>query len=149
MNWTDTQFHEARKIGEKVPLLLTIPCAILPILMACATFLSLPFEPMLFKGDHWAAGLLYVLYLVGLGLSFKRHRQWLPLLLFTAHILILWAYVNFTQDLLIGYLSVLSLIGTSVLNQYYRLGVWGCQDFEHCSNEPSSTQVSTSSINPS
>jgi hypothetical protein len=62
----DTLFHTYSSGWKKSALLLNIPCAILPMLMALGAFLSQPQEWAYFKFDILPATMVYVLYVYGL-----------------------------------------------------------------------------------
>lgn len=124
----DSVFHNEHAWTRKIALLFTIPCAILPIMMSTAGFMSLPFGPMLFQFDFLLYGLVYLIYGYGLVLSWKTHGKLQPALLFMMHLVFLAYYIIIGQGEWSGYISVFSIIATSVVNQYLRIGNSECAD---------------------
>jgi hypothetical protein len=123
---SDTIFHRERHPLRKLAMLLTIPCAILPMLIACSGLMVAWSSPLLFDGDFILFGSAYLLYFYGLLLSLRRHRNPKPLSLALLHLAFLAIYLLAEQPEWSGYLCVLSLMLTSVVNQYYRNEVTGC-----------------------
>ncbi len=130
----DTLFFAEKSPVRKVALLLTIPCAILPILMATATMMAIPFTPMLFKYDVVLFAFVYLLYGFGLFLSWSSHRKAFPILLFILHLIVLSIYSFSNQFEWLGYTSIISIIATSVSNQYFRMGSADCNECSQCEN---------------
>ena len=124
----DSVFFLERKVIRKAALLLTIPCAILPIMLATAGLMSKPVSPLLFHRDYILFGLIYGIYFYGLYLSWQTHRKLLPLGLFAMNILSLFAFAFANQAEWLGYLSVMSIMATSVSNQYFRVGSIACNE---------------------
>jgi MerC mercury resistance protein len=122
----DPIFHDEHARIKKIALLFTIPCAILPIMMATAGIMSLPFDPMLFQFDFLLYGLVYALYIYGLLLSWKSHRKFQPAMIFIIHLVSLTYYLINDQEEWSGYCSAFSIIATSVVNQYFRIGNGEC-----------------------
>lgn len=125
---TDFTFYLEIKLVKKVALLVVIPCAILPIMMAAAGIMSIPFTPFLFKYDFVLFSMLYLIYGYGLYLSWEIHRKVLPFFIFLSHLFVLVAYTFGVQAGWMGYVSVFSIIVTSVSNQYYRVGHGECNE---------------------
>jgi hypothetical protein len=124
---TDNVFHTERRVFRKVALLLTIPCAILPMMMASAGLMSIPFEPMFFRYD-WLLWLsVYGIYASGLYFSWQHHKKFIPGILFLLHVACLCFYLCAGQMDLFGYTTILSIIITSVFNQYFRVGSLECE----------------------
>ena len=122
----DSVFLSERKLFRKTALLLTIPCAILPIMLATAGLMSVPFAPLLFQYDYVLFGLIYGIYFYGLYLSWQTHGKRLPFGLFTIHLLSVFAFVFGNQAEWLGYLSAISIMVTSISNQYFRVGSIAC-----------------------
>lgn len=131
----DSLFHRENKPLRKLAFLVTIPCAILPILIATAGFMSIPFEPLFFKNDIYLFSFIYLVYTYGLFLSWQYHRKWTPAILFAIHLISQFAFVKWGQFEWLGYLPIMTIIGTSLLNQYYRVGSLECNDPLECSKE--------------
>lgn len=125
---TDSLFHTERNPLRKIAMLLTIPCAILLIMVASAGVMSIPFKPLFFENDFVLFGIVYLLYGYGLFLSFKVHRNLMPFLFFISHIAVILIYIFQRQAAWIGYVSIISIMLTSVSNQYYRTGSIECKD---------------------
>ncbi len=124
----DTVFYNEKSIFRKTALLVTIPCAILPVLMASSLLMSPWHKPVLFKGDFLLAIPVYVVYLIGLYLSYKKHNKWNPTMLFVLHLVALVAVQQRAYPALMPYVAIFSLILTSVMNQYYRTGSPACDE---------------------
>jgi hypothetical protein len=124
----DSLFHTERDFFKKTSLLFTIPCAILPILMATAGFLSIPFTPLFFKYDFILFSCIYTIYGYGLFVSWQAHRSLVPLVLFILHLIVTFMYAFYTPAQWLGYLAVISIIATSASNQYFRMGSFECND---------------------
>lgn len=125
---TDTLFHSEKKGLRKIALLFTIPCAILPVLFAASVFMSIPDGGLLFAGDFILFTPVYVMYVYGLLLSRQTHLKSAPLLVFMLHATSLVLYILWKQASWLSYTSILSIIATSAINQYYRFGVFSCTD---------------------
>lgn len=83
----DLVFQSEKRVLNKIALLFTVPCAILPVMMATAGVISVPFAPMFFQYDFLLFGSIYAIYTYGLYLSWQKHRKFLPFLLFVIHLL--------------------------------------------------------------
>jgi hypothetical protein len=129
---TDSHFYSEKEPFKKIALLFTIPCAILPVIMATAGLMSIPFAPLLFKYDFIVFGVLYLVYTYGLFLSWQMHRTWLPFSVFALHLATLVIYIFFVQVEWLGYVSVVSIMGTSICNQYFRVGSFECNECGAC-----------------
>ena len=138
----DNLFHSERHAVRRIALLATVPCAILPVMMACAGWMSLPFEPMLFRGDWLLWMLIYGFYLAGLYLSWRHHRKWIPFLVFLLHGIGLGIYLFDGQPEWAGYAAILGVMATSLVNQYFRVGSVTCVD---CLTDGESCTVSSAS----
>lgn len=125
---TDTLFHSEKTGLRKIALLFTIPCAILPILFAASVFMSIPGGGILFNGDFLLFAPVYAAYAYGLGISYQTHSKSLPLLAFTLHATSLGLYIFWKQASWLSYTTILSIIATSAINQYYRFGVLSCTE---------------------
>jgi hypothetical protein len=124
----DSLFYTERDLLKKAALLFTIPCAILPVLMATAGFLSIPFAPLFFKYDFILFGCIYALYGYGLFASWQTHKSPVPFLVIILHLAVTFIYAFYTPAQWLGYLSVISIIATSASNQYFRMGSFECND---------------------
>ncbi len=125
---TDSLFYTQKAPIKKIALLFTIPCAILPILMATAGFLSIPFTPLFFKYDFVLFGGIYGLYGYGLFVSWQAHKSLIPFLIFILHLAITFIYAFYAPAQWLGYVSVISVIAASASNQYFRMGSFECND---------------------
>ena len=123
----DNIFHEERRTFRKLALLSTIPCAILPIAMAGAGLMSVPFEPMLFPYDWILWTTIYIVYAWGLYFSWLHHKRLLPAIIFLLHLLSIGMYILSGQPEQAGFMSILSIVITSVANQYFRVGSLECE----------------------
>jgi hypothetical protein len=132
---SDSLFYTERDLFKKTALLFTIPCAILPILMATAGFLSIPFAPLFFKYDFILFGSIDALYGYGLLVSWQAHRSLVPALLFILHLTVTSIYAFYTPAQWLGYVSVISVIATSASNQYFRMGSLECTECSVVSTE--------------
>ena len=128
---TDHLFYSEKKPFRKIALLFTIPCAIVPIMMATAGIMSIPFSPLFFKYDFILWGMVYFIYTYGLFISWLIHRNWLPFLVFVVHLTFLFFFVFWVQEDWLAYAAIVSIIATSLSNQYFRLGSFECHE---CSN---------------
>ncbi len=106
--------------------LLTVPCAILPMLLAVSSFMSMNEGGMLFKNDYFFFGLFYIIYSVGLWQGYQQHKQVITWFVFFIHLLALITFVLAESDVF-GYIAVFALILTSATQQYHRMR------FEECS----------------
>ncbi|MCU0337647.1 MAG: hypothetical protein MUF12_07270 [Sediminibacterium sp.] len=106
--------------------LLTVPCAILPMLLAVSSLMSIREGGMLFKNDYFFFGLFYVIYIVGLWQGYLQHKQVVTWIVFFTHVLALSTFVVVERDLF-GYVAVITLILTSATQQYHRM------KYEECS----------------
>lgn len=129
---TDSLFHTEKKPLKKMALLFTIPCAILPILIATSGLMSVPFSPLFFKYDFIIFTGLYCVYSYGLLLSWYLHRRPLPFLIFTLHLIALISYIFFSQAGWLGYAALISIMATSISNQYFRAGSFDCKECNTC-----------------
>jgi hypothetical protein len=125
---TDSLFFSEKKPLKKIALLFTIPCAILPAILATAGLMSIPFKPLFFKYDFFVFGASHIVYAYGLFLSWQLHRTCLPFGLFALHLVSLFLYVFLAQVEWVGYVSILSIMGTSLINQYFRVGSLECSE---------------------
>lgn len=124
----DSVFFSEKGTFRKTALLFTIPCAILPIMMAAAGLMSVPFTPLLFQYDYVLFGSVYGVYLYGLYLSWRTHRKLLPFGLFAINLLSVLVFMFGNQAEWLGYSSVISIMATSVTNQYFRAGSVSCNE---------------------
>jgi len=124
----DTVFYNEKSVFRKTALLVTIPCAILPVMLASSLLMSPWHKPVLFKGDYFLAIPVYILYTAGLYLSYVKHNKWIPALLFVLHLVALIAVKQGAYPALMPYVAIFSLILTSVMNQYYRTGSPACDE---------------------
>lgn len=90
----NSMFYLETRPLKKIALLFTIPCGILPIMMAIAGMMSTPVSPLIFKYDFLLFGVLYLIYCYGLFLSWKVHRKWVPAALLTVHLVVLSGFVS-------------------------------------------------------
>ncbi len=129
MATADSIFYSERKTVRKIALLLTIPCAIFPILMAAGSIMSIPGgSPIFFKHEPAFFGVLYFFYAYGLYLSWQKHRKLLPAAFFLLHLAAIFGFVVFAQAEWLGYTCFLSIMSTSVSNQYFRTGSFECKE---------------------
>ncbi len=124
----DSAFHSEKNLIRKVALLFTIPCAILSIMLATTGLMSVSFTPLFFQYDYVLFGVIYVTYFFGLYLSWQIHGKLLPFGLFVIHLLSVFTFVFVSQAEWLGYLSVISLMATSISNQYFRVGSFICNE---------------------
>jgi hypothetical protein len=122
----DQIYHGERNWFRKTTLLLTIPCAIFPILLAVFGMMQPEGSPLFFAHDKILFAGIYLLYGAGLLFSFLRHRRLVPFFIFALHIGSLAALHAFPVQDWIAYIVLLSIIFTSLANQYYRVGVVYC-----------------------
>lgn len=113
---------------RKAALLITIPCAIFPILMAAYGMIQPEGEELLFRYDRLFFGIIYLLYGYGLYLSWQVHRKLTPALVFIVHLVAVVLLAIYPRQDWLAYVVLVGLIATSLVNQYYRLGIWGCDD---------------------
>jgi hypothetical protein len=131
----DHSFHRETRPLRKVAYLLTIPCAIVPILIAAAVLMYAFREPVFFRFDFIPFSILYFVYGYGLFLSLSKHKNPIPILLFILHLLSL-AWFAFVVPLeWLGYLVVVFIMITSIVNQYFRNGSFECADCNHSTCE--------------
>jgi hypothetical protein len=123
---SDVQFHAERQPLKKAALLLTIPCAIVPIMIAAAGMMVAWSSPLLFRGDFILYGIAYLLYLYGLLLSYHVHRSLVPFAAVALHLASLATYLLADQPEWSGYTTVFSIMLTSIVNQFYRNGSPDC-----------------------
>lgn len=123
---TDALFYSEKRLFNKTALLLTKPCAILPVMMATGGMLSMPFSPMLFRYDFILYGLVYIVYSSGIYLSWRQHRSPIPFIILGIHITDLIFYVFSGSPDWVSYLAILSIMATSLSNQYFRSGSIEC-----------------------
>jgi hypothetical protein len=124
----DHSFHQESRPLQKLAYLLTIPCAIVPIMISAAVLMYAFREPVFFRCDFLPFSILYLLYGYGLWLSWNRHRNVVPLLLFIMHLVsLIWFAVIEPLEWL-GYIVVVSVMVTSIVNQYFRYGSFECAD---------------------
>ncbi len=129
MATTDSLFYSERKPVKKIALLLTIPCAIFPILIAAGSIMSIPYgSPMFFKYESVFFGVLYFFYAYGLYLSWQMHRKLLPVAFFVLHLIALFTFAFLAQAEWLGYIPFLSIMAASVSNQYFRTGSFECKE---------------------
>jgi hypothetical protein len=131
---TDQIFHEERNALRKVGLLLTIPCAILPMLAASMGLMQPGNEPLFFAGDKLLFGIIYLFYAAGLWFSWKKHRNAFAAILFILHLSFQFLLLKQPLSEWIPYVVISSIILTSVVNQYYRVGTIACKN-ETCTYE--------------
>jgi hypothetical protein len=70
---------------------------------------------------------IYIIYFFGLIVSWQRHRKAYPLLLFAFHLLFLGYHIFIKPTEWVGYVVVISVMATSILNQYFRIGSIECE----------------------
>jgi hypothetical protein len=124
----DQSFHRETRPLRKAAYLLTIPCAIVPILISAAVWMYAFREPVFFRYDFLPFSTLYLLYGYGLFLSWKMHRNPLPILLFAVHLVSLIWFAGIKPLDWLGYIVVVSVMCTSMVNQYFRYGSFECAD---------------------
>lgn len=124
----DTIFYSEKNLLRKIALLVTIPCAVLPIMMATAGLMSAAIKPILFQYDFVLFCLVYIIYGYGLIISYKLHRVIYPLLVFLIHVCSILFFVFEFRANWLGYLSIGSIMATSLTNQYYRIGSVACNE---------------------
>lgn len=124
----DSVFYFERNLFKKTALLLTIPCAIQPILLAVIGMMSLSTTPLLFQYDYLIFGCIYSVYFYGLYLSWQVHFKILPFGLFGIHLISIFLFNTNNEPEWLGYLSIISIMATSISNQYFRLGTIACND---------------------
>lgn len=124
----DALFLNEKSAFRKIALLITIPCAILPIIMAASLLMTNNDAPQLFSGDKWLALPVYLFYVAGLYFSYRLHRKLWPFTLFIIHILFLLAVQEGLWKTGMPYLAIFSILITSVVNQYLRTGSPACDD---------------------
>jgi hypothetical protein len=134
---SDSLFYIERNLLKKTALLFTIPCAILPVLMATSSFLSIPFTPLFFKYDYILFSCIYLLYGYGLFVSWQAHKSLVPFVIFILHLVITFVYAFYSPIQWLGYLAVITIIATSAANQYFRMGSFECNDCAVISTEKS------------
>jgi hypothetical protein len=122
----DNIFYGEKKWFRKFCLLLTIPCAIAPMLVATFGWLQPAGNPLLFMGEKIIFGLIYVLYMTGLVYSFIAHKHLFPLFIFLLHVAALITFWNMEGNDWISYPVILSLVAASIINQYFRVGAIDC-----------------------
>lgn len=132
---SDSLFYSERGLLRKTALLFTIPCAILPILMATAGFLSMPFTPLFFKYDFILFSCVYALYGYGLFVSWQTHKSLVPFFIFMPHLVVTFIYAFYVPAQWLGYVAVITIIATSASNQYFRMGYFECNDCAIVSSE--------------
>lgn len=126
---SDNLFLQSKPGLRKIALLLTIPCAILPMLMAAMGMMTHDESPLFFQHETYLFLLIYIGYAYGLGISWQAHRNLIPLSIFIAHIGMHGLFYYNQQDYSwITYMILITLILTSVLNQYYRIGTIACSE---------------------
>lgn len=125
---SDTLFFGEKAFWKKAALLITIPCAILPIMMAASLIMNGIFRPVLFSGDFLLAIPVYGLYSAGLFFSFQAHRNWVPAVLFLLHLLFVLLMVFGLRNEALPFLAIFSVMGTSIVNQYFRTGSPECDE---------------------
>lgn len=125
---TDKAFHTESNPFRKIALLLTIPCAILPIIMATGGMMTAFKEPTFFKNDFILFGLVYLIYVYGIVLSWKIHRKIVPFVILLIHLASLFYYSVISPIEFLGYVAVVSIMATSIVNQYYRTGSFECNE---------------------
>jgi len=122
----DNVYHGERNMLRKTALLLTIPCAIFPILLAVFGMMQPAGYPLFFSYDRLFFGAIYLTYGLGLYFSFLRHRRFYPFLVFGLHVGSLVSLHKYPAEQWLAYVVLLSIIFTSLVNQYYRVGVVYC-----------------------
>jgi len=129
----DTLFHSERNKLKKIALLLTIPCAIFPILAAVSGMMTAFSSPLIFKYDYWLFGLIYCFYTAGLFFSWRAHKKIYPFLIFLVHLSSVFYYSWKNDPDWMPYVAIVTIILTSLINQYYRVGSFECQECENLS----------------
>lgn len=122
----DTLFYTEKKLARKIAMLVTIPCAILPILVATAGIMSIPFSPLFFHHDYLLFGGIYAVYFFGLFLSWQTHKKWISFALFLVHLSSVFVFIFDDQAEWLAYVSITSIMATSISNQYFRIGSVAC-----------------------
>lgn len=126
---TDSIFDQSKPGLRKISLLLTIPCAIMPMLLAAMGMMTSGDTPLFFQQEKIIFSLLYVGYASGLWFSWRVHHKALPIAIYLTHIgLLVLTYYNQQLYSWATYGVVITLILTSIVNQYYRLGTIACTD---------------------
>ena len=129
----DTLFHSERNLVHKWALLSTIPCAIVIMMFASSIIMSSVLKPVLFTNDYMIAVPLYVLYGYGLLRSYKHHRKILPIIVFVLHLIMILLQLMYLKSGPVVYFAIITILITSVLNQYFRTGTTTC-DGASCIN---------------
>lgn len=123
----DSLFLTERNLLHKWALLTTIPCAVGIMMFASSIVMKSHWQPTLFSHDYLLALPLYGLYTMGLWLSYKHHRNIFPFLLFGAHVATIVIQLTVWKTGSIIYFSILTILLTSVVNQYHRTGSTSCE----------------------
>jgi hypothetical protein len=130
----DNIFYNEKKWFRKFSLLLTIPCAIAPMLVATLGWLQPLGDPLFFYGEKIIFTLLYIFYLSGLFYSMYAHKHFLPLLIFLLHLAALFFFWYLEGKDWVSYPVIISLLATSMINQFFRIGTIACNS-ETCGPE--------------
>lgn len=126
----DSLFFSENSAFRKIALLSTIPCSIGLMMFASSLIMNSSYRPMFFEYDSLLALPFYLFYTYGLYVSFKLHRKIWPMLLFGLHVLGLIIHqLLIKQDWLV-YGVIVSILLTSVWNQYLRTGSAKCNGIE-------------------
>ncbi len=123
---SDDLFQLERSPLRKLALGLTIPCAILPILMSVYGLINLPFAPLLFRYDYFLFGGVICFYISGLIISYRLHKNLLPLLFFIVSIGSVCFFLLIKQIDLLVLVAIISILLSSLTNQYFRTGSSDC-----------------------
>lgn len=124
----DSTFYDERNLFRKAALFLTTPCAIQPILLSVMGMMSLSINPLLFQYDYLIFALIYSAYFYGLYLSWQVHSKIIPFGLFGIHLISVSLFNIIDQPEWLGYVSIISIMATSISNQYFRLGTIACNE---------------------
>lgn len=131
----DHSFHREKQPLTKIAYLLTIPCAIVPIIIAAAGLMYAFREPLFFAYDFLLFIAVYLVYAYGLFRSWKTHRKLGPGLVFLTHLAALGSFSFAGEPEWLGYFVVVSIMATSIVNQYFRYGSLDCADCSSASCE--------------
>ncbi|HVM88817.1 MAG TPA: MerC domain-containing protein [Puia sp.] len=124
----DSLFYLEKNWFRKISLLITIPCAILPMLMAVSGLMTAFSSPLFFKHDYLLFAAVYLVYASGLYFSWQAHKKIYPILIFLAHLAGVFIAIKEPNSAWLPYFAIITLILTSVVNQYYRVGSFECKD---------------------
>jgi len=109
-------------------LVLTVPCAIIPIMLATSGISTIPYGNMFFPRDWILFVSIYLVYAYGLYLSYQIHGNLLPFFAFFINVATVLFFVFLDQLNAFLIVAIISIMVTSICNQYYR------NEFTSCPN---------------